>query len=373
MKKAGTTIGDYGLIEANEAFSVQALADGAASGWDWDRVNVNGGAVALGHPIGASGARVLTTLLYAMRDRKVATGLATLCLAAATPSRSRWRRSEATGRLARSACRRRSWCPVSWWRRGSTASPPPRSGAAPRRPSRRRRCSSRRRASRPSGWPPGSSDFVPRGSRPWTCGGHRGGAGASSSGLAIGIVPAVLAMVVAVRRPGRVGARWRDRRPPGSHGWPVTTGPAPPGGLRRGTDLPRRPAGGLSARPSAAAPRSWSLSAVVRTGPPLQPGITPLAVGNIALAGVFLGIAFYLPGGLWTATGAHLGWNATLAALAAPVSGLPFAMPWLDYRSGGPAWLSGGGFGPEGGLLGTAALVLATVGVWRRFSAPASR
>jgi acetyl-CoA C-acetyltransferase len=80
MKKAGTTIGDYDLIEANEAFAVQALADGRALGWDWDRVNVNGGAIALGHPIGASGARVLTTLLYAMRDRGKATGLATLCL-----------------------------------------------------------------------------------------------------------------------------------------------------------------------------------------------------------------------------------------------------------------------------------------------------
>lgn len=80
MAKAGTTIGDYGLIEANEAFSVQALADGRALGWDWDRVNVHGGAVALGHPIGCSGARVLTTLLYAMQDRGVGTGLATLCL-----------------------------------------------------------------------------------------------------------------------------------------------------------------------------------------------------------------------------------------------------------------------------------------------------
>jgi len=80
MKKAGSAIGDYGLIEANEAFAVQALADGNALGWDWGRVNVNGGAVALGHPIGASGARVLTTLLHAMRDRKVETGLATLCL-----------------------------------------------------------------------------------------------------------------------------------------------------------------------------------------------------------------------------------------------------------------------------------------------------
>lgn len=80
MRKAGTTIGDYGLIEANEAFAVQALADGRALGWDWDRVNVHGGAVALGHPIGCSGARVLTTLLYAMKDRGAATGLATLCL-----------------------------------------------------------------------------------------------------------------------------------------------------------------------------------------------------------------------------------------------------------------------------------------------------
>ncbi len=80
LKKAGTHIGDYDLIEANEAFAVQALADGKALGWDWDRVNVNGGAIALGHPIGASGARVLTTLLYAVQARNKATGLATLCL-----------------------------------------------------------------------------------------------------------------------------------------------------------------------------------------------------------------------------------------------------------------------------------------------------
>jgi len=80
MRKAGTKIGDYDLIEANEAFAVQALADGRELGWDWSRVNVNGGAVALGHPIGASGARVLTTLLYAMQARDRNTGLATLCL-----------------------------------------------------------------------------------------------------------------------------------------------------------------------------------------------------------------------------------------------------------------------------------------------------
>ncbi len=80
MERAGTTIKDYDLIEANEAFAVQALADGRELGWDWSRVNVHGGAVALGHPIGASGARVLTTLLYALRDRGGSTGLATLCL-----------------------------------------------------------------------------------------------------------------------------------------------------------------------------------------------------------------------------------------------------------------------------------------------------
>ena len=80
MRKSGTAIGDYDLIEANEAFAVQALADGIGLNWDWDRVNVHGGAVALGHPIGASGARVLTTLLHAMRDRDAETGLATLCL-----------------------------------------------------------------------------------------------------------------------------------------------------------------------------------------------------------------------------------------------------------------------------------------------------
>jgi acetyl-CoA C-acetyltransferase len=80
MKKSGTSIGDYDLIEANEAFASQAIADGNGLGWNWDNVNVNGGAIALGHPIGASGARVLTTLLYALADRGKQRGLATLCL-----------------------------------------------------------------------------------------------------------------------------------------------------------------------------------------------------------------------------------------------------------------------------------------------------
>src|SRR3989442_181037 len=80
LAKAKTIIGDYDLIEANEAFAGQALADGRALGWDWERVNVHGGAIALGHPTGASGARVLTTLLYALQQRRQTTRLGTLCL-----------------------------------------------------------------------------------------------------------------------------------------------------------------------------------------------------------------------------------------------------------------------------------------------------
>jgi acetyl-CoA C-acetyltransferase len=80
MTKSGQTINDFDVIELNEAFSVQAIAVTRELGCDLDRVNVNGGAVALGHPIGASGARVLTTLLYAMEDRGAETGLAALCL-----------------------------------------------------------------------------------------------------------------------------------------------------------------------------------------------------------------------------------------------------------------------------------------------------
>jgi acetyl-CoA C-acetyltransferase len=80
MTLTNRKIGDYDLIEANEAFASQAIADGQGLGWNWDRVNVNGGAIALGHPIGASGARVLTTLLYAMQDRGARSGVATLCL-----------------------------------------------------------------------------------------------------------------------------------------------------------------------------------------------------------------------------------------------------------------------------------------------------
>jgi acetyl-CoA C-acetyltransferase len=80
MEKEGASVGDYELVEMNEAFAVQVIADMRALGMDEERVNVNGGAVALGHPIGASGARVLVTLLHAMDQRGSQKGLATLCL-----------------------------------------------------------------------------------------------------------------------------------------------------------------------------------------------------------------------------------------------------------------------------------------------------
>jgi acetyl-CoA C-acetyltransferase len=80
LKKAGWTAGDLDLIEANEAFAAQACAVNKDLGWDTGKVNVNGGAIALGHPIGASGARVLVTLLHEMEKRDAKKGLATLCI-----------------------------------------------------------------------------------------------------------------------------------------------------------------------------------------------------------------------------------------------------------------------------------------------------
>jgi len=86
LEKVGWTFADVDLIELNEAFAAQVLADGQALkdlGWDWDKVNVHGGAIALGHPIGASGARVLVTLIYALKDRGLKRGIASLCLGGA--------------------------------------------------------------------------------------------------------------------------------------------------------------------------------------------------------------------------------------------------------------------------------------------------
>jgi len=83
LKKINWQLSDVDLFEVNEAFAAQVLANGYAladQGWDWNKVNVNGGAIALGHPLGASGARVLTTLIYALKDRGLKRGIASLCL-----------------------------------------------------------------------------------------------------------------------------------------------------------------------------------------------------------------------------------------------------------------------------------------------------
>ena len=80
LEKIDMSIGDFDLVEINEAFAAQTLADGRELGFDWSKVNVNGGAIALGHPIGASGARIVATLLHELRRREGRYGLATLCL-----------------------------------------------------------------------------------------------------------------------------------------------------------------------------------------------------------------------------------------------------------------------------------------------------
>jgi acetyl-CoA C-acetyltransferase len=80
LHRTNTTIDQYDLIEVNEAFAAQILANGLELNWDWDKVNVNGGAIALGHPLGATGARIVVTLLHALKDRAGQRGLACLCL-----------------------------------------------------------------------------------------------------------------------------------------------------------------------------------------------------------------------------------------------------------------------------------------------------
>src|SRR6266487_3391214 len=80
LERTGMKLGDFDLVEVNEAFAAQTLANGRELDWDWSRVNVNGGAIALGHPIGSSGSRVLITLIHELRRRGGGRGLATLCL-----------------------------------------------------------------------------------------------------------------------------------------------------------------------------------------------------------------------------------------------------------------------------------------------------
>jgi CAAX protease family protein len=120
----------------------------------------------------------------------------------------------------------------------------------------------------------------------------------------------------------------------------------------------------LLARAFGRVPALVSLSFLFALAHVFNPNPTALGLLNIAAAGVFLGVVFYAPGGIWAAWGAHFGWNATLAAMDAPVSGLPFRIPWIDYQPGGPAWLTGGSFGPEGGILASVALLIMTAAVW---------
>ncbi|MFI5235134.1 MAG: CPBP family intramembrane glutamic endopeptidase [Gemmatimonadales bacterium] len=183
-------------------------------------------------------------------------------------------------------------------------------------------------------------------------------------GLLVGVVPAALAMTVALI----AGAGWHTL--PG--GWSASARAV--GALLalllpaafaeelvfRGTGMV------LLARAYGRWPAIIGLAFFFGAMHAFNPGATPFAVANIALAGVYLGVAFYLPGGIWTATGVHLGWNLTLAALGAPVSGLPFSIPYLSYRMGAPAWVTGGSFGPEGGAIAALVLLLAVALVARR-------
>ena len=108
--------------------------------------------------------------------------------------------------------------------------------------------------------------------------------------------------------------------------------------------------------------RRWAvivLSALFALAHTLNPNATALGMLNVGLAGVLLGFVFYMPGGIWAAWGAHVGWNGALTAFDAPVSGMPFRIPLFDYQAGGPDWLTGGGFGPEGGILASGAIVVA--------------
>jgi acetyl-CoA C-acetyltransferase len=82
MKRTGMSLSDFDLIEINEAFACQVLACGNDLGWDWNKVNPNGGAIAIGHPLGASGTRLIGTIAYEMQRRDAEWGLVTLCMGA---------------------------------------------------------------------------------------------------------------------------------------------------------------------------------------------------------------------------------------------------------------------------------------------------
>jgi membrane protease YdiL (CAAX protease family) len=175
-------------------------------------------------------------------------------------------------------------------------------------------------------------------------------------GMAAGALLGALAMLVAVP----VGHAGWQTDPTGAGAWLGATG------LTAAVLLPAALAEELAFRgvPLLALSRAFGrypamigLAVVFALAHLENPSVTWLALANIALAGVFLALVFFTPGGLWTSTGAHLGWNLTLAGLGAPVSGLPLAIPWLSYSPGEPGWLTGGAFGPEGGVVASACLL----------------
>ena len=188
-----------------------------------------------------------------------------------------------------------------------------------------------------------------------------------ATGMAIGAVPAALAMVIAA--------------PTGHAGWSLDGGTAVEwvraiGGLAVllvpaafSEELIFRGVGYVVlSRSFGRLGPAIVLSVLFAAAHLANPNVTGLALANVALAGVFLSAALWLPGGIWAATGVHLGWNLTLAALGAPVSGLAFTLPMLDYSTGGPTWLTGGNFGPEGGIIATVIVGVAAVVLFRRTS-----
>lgn len=181
------------------------------------------------------------------------------------------------------------------------------------------------------------------------------------AGFGLGLAAAALAMALAVPL---AHARWMGDQ--GSLGGYllrvgvllVTLAPAAMAEEVMFRGVPTAACARLMGRPAAVVVVAVFFALAHRT----NPNVTPLSLVNIGLAGLALGAALFAPGGMWAAFGLHLGWNWSLAALDAPVSGLDLRVPLIDYFPGGPHWLSGGPFGPEGGILGTTAL-LALVGV----------
>ncbi len=183
---------------------------------------------------------------------------------------------------------------------------------------------------------------------------------AFAAGLLLGALPATLAMLLGVLAGGAAWVRESGGVTDFASGIVKTTAFLAPAALAEEVMFRGVPLVILSrvfGRPAALVGLAVLFS-LAHIG---NPDVSARAIGNIALAGILLSLAFFTAGGIWTAFGAHLGWNATLAALGAPVSGLPFDIPYIDYTMGGPAWLTGGSFGPEGGLLGTVAITAAIV------------